>query len=62
MGIAPEIAPDTGMGAVELTVADLDRTLDYWQREIGLRVLLPPAGLRTSTVLHSRTLHDPRLT
>ena len=33
------IAPDTGMGAVELTVADLDRTLDYWQREIGLRVL-----------------------
>ena len=36
---APEIAPDTGMGAVELTVADLDRTLDYWQREIGLRVL-----------------------
>jgi catechol 2,3-dioxygenase len=34
-----EIAPETGMGAVELTVADLDRTLDYWQREIGLRVL-----------------------
>ena len=34
-----EIAPDTQMGAVELTVADLDRTLDYWQRQIGLRVL-----------------------
>jgi catechol 2,3-dioxygenase len=34
-----EIAPDTHMGAVELSVADLDRTLDYWQREIGLRVL-----------------------
>jgi catechol 2,3-dioxygenase len=34
-----EIAPETGMGAVELTVADLDRTLDYWQRQIGLRVL-----------------------
>jgi catechol 2,3-dioxygenase len=34
-----EIAPETGMGAVELTVADLDRTLDYWQREIGLRLL-----------------------
>ena len=34
-----EIAPETRMGAVELTVADLDRTLDYWQREIGLRVL-----------------------
>jgi catechol 2,3-dioxygenase len=27
------------MGAVELTVADLDRTLDYWQNQIGLRVL-----------------------
>jgi catechol 2,3-dioxygenase len=34
-----EIAPDTRMGAVELTVADLDRSLDYWQGEIGLRVL-----------------------
>jgi catechol 2,3-dioxygenase len=34
-----EISPETGMGAVELSVADLDRTLDYWQREIGLRVL-----------------------
>jgi catechol 2,3-dioxygenase len=34
-----EISPETGMGAVELTVADLDRTLDYWQRQIGLRVL-----------------------
>jgi catechol 2,3-dioxygenase len=34
-----EISPETHMGAVELTVADLDRTLDYWQREIGLRVL-----------------------
>jgi catechol 2,3-dioxygenase len=27
------------MGPVELSVSDLDRTLDYWQREIGLRVL-----------------------
>jgi catechol 2,3-dioxygenase len=27
------------MGAVELSVADLDRTLDYWQRVVGLRVL-----------------------
>jgi catechol 2,3-dioxygenase len=33
------IAPETRMGPVELSVADLDRTLDYWQREIGLRVL-----------------------
>src|SRR5579872_1320596 len=33
------IAPETRMGPVELSVADLDRTLDYWQREVGLRVL-----------------------
>jgi catechol 2,3-dioxygenase len=42
--LAPEIARGTGMGAVELTVADLDRTLDYWQREIGLSVLDRGAG------------------
>ena len=34
-----EIAPATHVGPVELTVADLDRTIDYWQRVIGLRVL-----------------------
>jgi catechol 2,3-dioxygenase len=34
-----EIAPATRMGAVELSVADLDRSLDYWQRVVGLRVL-----------------------
>jgi catechol 2,3-dioxygenase len=33
------IAPDTHMGAVELSVSDLDRSLDYWQRAVGLRVL-----------------------
>jgi catechol 2,3-dioxygenase len=27
------------MGPVELTVADLGRSLDYWQRTIGLRTL-----------------------
>ncbi len=27
------------MGAVELSVADIDRSLDYWQRVVGLRVL-----------------------
>jgi catechol 2,3-dioxygenase len=32
------IDPATRMGAVELTVADLDRSLDYWQRQIGLGV------------------------
>src|SRR3954470_12687129 len=39
-----EISPATHMGAVELTVADLERTLDYWQRQIGLRVLDRSAG------------------
>jgi catechol 2,3-dioxygenase len=34
-----EVSPETRMGAVELTVADLDRTLDYWQNQIGLRIL-----------------------
>jgi catechol 2,3-dioxygenase len=33
------IAPTTHMGAVELSVSDLDRSLDYWQRTVGLRVL-----------------------
>ncbi len=34
-----EIAPDTRMGLVELSVSDLDRSLKYWQDTIGLRVL-----------------------
>src|ERR1700745_2895135 len=34
-----EIAPDTHMGLVELSVSDLDRSLAYWQDGIGLRVL-----------------------
>ncbi len=34
-----EIAPSTRMGAVELSVSDLDRSLDYWQNTVGLRVL-----------------------
>jgi catechol 2,3-dioxygenase len=38
------IAPAARMGAVELSVADLDRTLDYWQRAIGLRVLARENG------------------
>jgi catechol 2,3-dioxygenase len=33
------IAPETHMGPVELTVADLDRSLDYYARAIGLREL-----------------------
>jgi catechol 2,3-dioxygenase len=39
-----EIAPSTHMGTVELSVADLDRTLDYWQRVVGLRVLARDDG------------------
>jgi catechol 2,3-dioxygenase len=34
-----EIAPSTHMGPVELSVANLDRTIEYWQQAIGLRVL-----------------------
>jgi catechol 2,3-dioxygenase len=34
-----EIAPDTRMGLVELSVSDLDRSLAYWQDAIGLRIL-----------------------
>jgi catechol 2,3-dioxygenase len=34
-----EIAPATHMGVVELSVSDLDRSLDYWQRVVGLRLL-----------------------
>jgi catechol 2,3-dioxygenase len=42
-----EIAPATHMGAVELTVADLGRSLDYWQRAIGLRPLERENGCAT---------------
>jgi catechol 2,3-dioxygenase len=34
-----EIAPDTRMGLVELSVSDLERSLAYWRDAIGLRVL-----------------------
>jgi catechol 2,3-dioxygenase len=40
-----EIAPDTHMGAVELSVSDLDRSLEYWQRVVGLRVLARENGV-----------------
>ena len=32
------IAPATRMGAVHLTVSELERSLAYWQHQIGLRV------------------------
>jgi catechol 2,3-dioxygenase len=34
-----EIAPSTHMGAVELSVAELDRSLEYWRDVVGLRLL-----------------------
>lgn len=33
-----EVPADTRLGAVHLTVADLDRSVDYYEREIGLAV------------------------
>jgi len=41
------IAPATHMGLVELTVADLGRTLDFWQLSIGLQVLERGDGAAT---------------
>jgi catechol 2,3-dioxygenase len=38
------IAPATHMGAVEVSVSDLERTLEYWQRVVGLRVLARENG------------------
>jgi len=34
-----EIAPETRLGAVELAVADLDRSVAYYEQAIGLRVV-----------------------
>ncbi len=36
---SPPIDPDTSLGAVALTVADLDRTRAFYERALGLRVL-----------------------
>ena len=36
-GVA-DVPPDTRMGAVHLTVADLGRSIDYYESAIGLRV------------------------
>ena len=42
-----EISPATRMGSVELTVADLDRSLVYWQGSIGLRLIEREEGRAT---------------
>ncbi len=36
---SPLIDPDTSLGAVAVTVADLDRTCAFYERALGLRVL-----------------------
>jgi catechol 2,3-dioxygenase len=41
------IAAATRMGPVELSVSDLGRSLEYWQRAIGLRVLEQEDGSAT---------------
>src|SRR5947199_905744 len=38
------IAPETRMGPVELSVADLERSLDYWRETVGLRVIARENG------------------
>src|SRR3954470_2995763 len=38
-GAGAEIAPGTTMGPVELTVAELDRSLSYYEQAVGLEVL-----------------------
>jgi len=46
--VAPvEIAPAARMGLVELSVADLGRSLDYWQGAIGLQTLAREGGTAT---------------
>lgn len=39
-----EIAPATRIGPVELTVSDLERSPEYWQRDIGLQLLAREDG------------------
>jgi catechol 2,3-dioxygenase len=39
-----EVPADTRLGAVQLTVADLDRSVDYYERDIGLVVREREAG------------------
>src|SRR3989442_1496563 len=55
-----DVPPETRMGAVHLTVADLDRSLAYYETQIGLRVHASEEGraqLDTDDLL--ATLEDP---
>ncbi|MEO8348572.1 MAG: VOC family protein, partial [Acidobacteriota bacterium] len=42
--VVAAIPADTRLGAVDLTVADLDRSVEYYEREIGLTVREREAG------------------
>src|SRR5437764_15302155 len=42
-----EIAPETHMGAVHLTVADLGRSIRYYEEQIGLAVVAQDDGVAT---------------
>jgi len=42
--VVHEVAPATTVGPVELTVSDLERSLDYYRRAIGLDLLERAAG------------------
>ncbi|MBC8075770.1 MAG: VOC family protein, partial [Chloroflexales bacterium] len=41
------IDPNTTIGLVSLSVADLERSLDYYGREIGLSLLAREGGVAT---------------
>jgi len=53
----PTLPPQTRMGAVHLTVADLERSLDYYRGSIGLSVLDEAAGGATLGVGATPLLH-----
>jgi catechol 2,3-dioxygenase len=50
------IPPATHMGAVHLTVADLERSLEYYRASIGLEVLAQDAGSATLGAGETRLL------
>jgi catechol 2,3-dioxygenase len=50
------IPPDTRMGAVHLTVASLERSLDYYRASIGLDVLAQDGGRATLGAGETRLL------
>ena len=45
--VTAEIAPETHMGAVHLTVADLARSIRYYEEQIGMGVIARDDGVAT---------------